>query len=341
MRRANSSSTVSSAHQPDPTESTVLLSSSVPADNSKLFRHTTNNSSILPLPLSGAHSSHTPHITSKAARVARRMQNKASAARASRRRKKAYNELLNERVSKLQYKLNALQNNTIYDSVDANDIGEMEYMDTQAQLIFKLQQLMSNHTNQIDPQPHHNTVDGLFTTGVDDSNLLNNSQLLHDVCVQYIRLIYSRLSSIDSLFYDIEPKLIPSMTLKFILWMLSQPNEFYDLTNAAASVQWTQFTQKFQLTTTQCNELLLLRPRISDLMKSIQQSHAQLFKSRQYLYSHVESRRSNLQQIQSILTPEQMSEFILYADTQLITNNNDNTMNNNSNNTLHNNSAET
>lgn len=213
-----------------------------------------------------------------------RLARKAEAARASRRRKKAYVASLEEKVSRLTARLAELQAAGGGQQRTSGDALREEQRKTKAKM-----QSMLEATE--DPQ-NDAALARLMTTFVAESR--------------------QRQNSFGGFLDKLEEALVPDVHAKFALWGLNQTDDFYRRDKPAL---WNAvMSQEVGLSADQLSQLFLLRLPVRSVMCSLNDTGARVKAVRETIGLHLEQRSRHFDDIARIFTPRQLAKLFLWAD---------------------------
>ena len=274
----------------------------------------------------------------------RRLARKAEAARASRRRKKAYVVGLEEKVAKLTGKLDALRNDQLsaLKPVDRMSAVEAVHKEEQSaikqRLVAVLKELRdepvtgagsaamsvsdsvastSAGSSSDSAAPSNVTSptlssrsDGSPTSGGGAEAPLSRFDELKSLVDSFVSNSHKRQASVDLYFTQLERTLIPSTAVKFALWGLSQPDDFYLNDGLWQGVMG----REVGLSATQMAEMNDCRGEVSDAVGELHDIVQRLAALRSEMKSHLDERHKALEDVIGVLSPQQLAAFCLWVE---------------------------
>ena len=267
----------------------------------------------------------------------RRLQRKAEAARASRRRKKAYVVGLEDKVAKLNAKLELLRHDQlsglkVEDRLSAVDAVHREEQQAIKQrmmhLLGELRQEQQGlmQAGMSTPMSAGESVASVTSPGsASDSATLTPSpstrppssadapsrhEELKQVVDSFITNSHKRQTSIDLYFHQLEKTLIPSVAVKFALWGLSQPDEFYQNDGLWQGVMG----REVGLTSDQMGELLECKQDVTVAVNELHDVLQKMQGLRAEMKGHMEDRHKAIEDAVAVLTPQQLAAFCIWVE---------------------------
>lgn len=254
------------------------------------------------------------------AKAARRLARKAEAARASRRKKKQYIHNLEDRVAKLTARLEAVQasnqsaNQSNNQSLNPIKLGS-SYVDTvhreeqqatKEKILTLLTDIKNENGGVITPSNNQSSSVSENSNESVDSSKLDDLKGLVDM---FISASHKRGASLDVYMSLLSRSLQPSVPLKFVLWGLSQPDEFY-----AADGLWSGVMgREVGLSSEQMSTLLSQREKVTAALASLNSTMTQLNAVRTSMKQHLEDRQRVLEEASAALTPSQIASFCMWV----------------------------
>jgi len=227
---------------------------------------------------------------SEASRLAR----KAEAARASRKRKKAYVHSLEERVTCLSTRLTELQAAT---NLSTHKLNQQDLKDQAMNLLRNEIQMQ----NQVPLSP-------LVSSDSSQEQLAN-------LMKQFVSNSRQRQAAADIHLAQLEDCFAPSAALKFMLWGIKQCNGNVDgAVNNSSTALWSSCVNEVGLTPSQLDQLMQAEGLVREVMLRREQSTAFSKIIREHLRLHFNSLHANMDEIMRCLTPKQIARFCLWVD---------------------------
>ena len=263
----------------------------------------------------------------------RRLQRKAEAARASRRRKKAYVVGLEDKVAKLNAKLELVRNDHMaglkpverMSAVDA--VHKEEQAGIKQRLLQLLQEIrlegggpgVSTPTSTAEgvasvTSPGSNSdsasVSGSPTLRPLSADAPSRHEELKALVDSFVSNSHKRQTSVELYFHQLEKTLIPSVAVKFALWGLSQPDDFYVNDGLWQGVMG----REVGLSSDQMAELLDCRPEVTQAVNELHDVLQRMQTLRAEIKGHMEDRHKAIEDAIAVLTPQQLSAFCIWVE---------------------------
>jgi len=108
----------------------------------------------------------------------------------------------------------------------------------------------------------------------------------------------------------VEQSLTPGLQVKFLLWGLDKPEDFFD----QPELWWLVLANEIKLTDKQLEELRNHQGSFIKERKQLQQLHKMLGEFRKYIQTHLSNVHYEIEQLKNLLTPVQMAKFFVYLD---------------------------
>ena len=272
----------------------------------------------------------------------RRLARKAEAARASRRRKKAYVVGLEEKVAKLTAKLDALRNDQLSALKPAERMSAVEAVHKEEQSAIK-QRLVAilkemrdepmsgsaamSVTDSVASTSAGSSSDSAAPSNVSSPTLSTRSDgspssasvaeapitrfdELKQLVDSFVSNSHKRQSSVDLYFTQLEKTLIPSTAVKFALWGLSQPDDFYLNDGLWQGVMG----REVGLSAAQMAEMSDCRSEVSDVVGELHDIMQRLTALRSEMKAHLDDRHKALEDVIGVLSSQQLAAFCLWVE---------------------------
>ncbi len=220
----------------------------------------------------------------------RRMARKAEQARESRRRKKAYIQSLVEKERLYSERVEALEKRRARTlalmGMSSAGQGEQARREQQLQLLRKMETILAA-----------------------EGDAKRKDAPLTDLMRQFSNNSRSRQAQVDGLVEKVAECLRPGPTVQFGLWVLSQPDEFYDRHEFWPALAY----REIGLSAGQAQELKAHRAEARSHRQKLSKLLQDVERVRVRLKAHLASLNGRIDQMQSILTPAQRSKFLLWV----------------------------
>jgi len=262
-------------------------------------------------------------------KVEKRLQRKAEAARASRQRKKVYLQTLEEKVSALTSRLSELQHQVA--ALGGVPVDPLKPPDEDSVYRERLAQILAdNKPASLEASPDAPaSLSPVTSSRVQEVlNELNEASRQRTV------------SAMDQL-NKLQESLAPEDPVKFLIWILSQADDFYSesssslpavdsqqqqhpsdaSTNQQQQQQqqpkqqqaslWFNTMQHIGLSPDQISKLLSHRAAAQNILVTLQRSNNKVCRLRDHIRSHFASRQRHADEFRNVLTPLQLAQLIL------------------------------
>ena len=272
----------------------------------------------------------------------RRLARKAEAARASRRRKKAYVVGLEEKVAKLTAKLDALRNDQLsaLKPVDRMSAVEAVHKEEQSAIKQRLVAILKEMRDEpvtgsaamIVSDSVASTSAGSSSDSATPSNVtsptlssrsdgspssasvaeapISRYDELKQLVDSFVSNSHKRQASVDLFFTQLEKTLIPSTAVKFALWGLSQPDDFYLNDGLWQGVMG----REVGLSAAQLAEMSDCRSEVSDVVGELHDIMQRLTALRSEMKAHLDDRHKALEDVIGVLSSQQLAAFCLWVE---------------------------
>ena len=270
----------------------------------------------------------------------RRLARKAEAARASRRRKKAYVVGLEEKVAKLNAKLEALRNDQFatLKPVERMSAVEAVHKEEQAAIKARLMAVLQEVRQEQQQQQQQHVSTPISTTesiasvtspgSASDSGAATSAgsstprassaasdapsrhEELKQLIDSFLSNSHKRQSSVDLYFTQLEKTLIPSVAVKFALWGLSQGDDFYLNDGLWQGVMG----REVGLSSDQMAELLECRTDVTQSVNELHDVLQRMQSLRSDIKSHMEERHKAIEDVVAVLSPQQLAAFCMWVE---------------------------
>ena len=272
----------------------------------------------------------------------RRLARKAEAARASRRRKKAYVVGLEEKVAKLTAKLDALRNDQLSALKPVERMSAVEVVHREEQSAIK-QRLVAilkemreepasgsasmSVTDSVASTSAGSGSDSAAPSNVTSPTLSSRSDgspssgsvaeapmsrfdELKSLVDSFVANSHKRQASVDLYFTQLEKTLIPSTAVKFALWGLSQPDDFYLNDGLWQGVMG----REVGLSAAQLAEMNDCRTEVGAVVGELHDIMQRLAMLRSEMKAHLDDRHKALEDVIGVLSSQQLAAFCLWVE---------------------------
>ena len=272
----------------------------------------------------------------------RRLARKAEAARASRRRKKAYVVGLEEKVAKLNAKLEALRHDQFATLRPVERLSAVEavHKEEQAAIKARLLAVLQEVRQEQQMQPQHggahtpiSTTESIASvtspgSASDSGNATSSAtspiprsssaasdapsrhEELKQLIDSFVTNSHKRQSSVDLYFTQLEKTLIPSVAVKFALWGLSQGDDFYLNDGLWQGVMG----REVGLSAAQMAELLECRVDVTTSVNELHEVLQRMQALRSDVKAHMEERHKAIEDVIAVLSPQQLAAFCMWVE---------------------------
>eukprot|EP00475_Leptophrys_vorax_P039320 TRINITY_DN7084_c0_g1_i1.p1 TRINITY_DN7084_c0_g1~~TRINITY_DN7084_c0_g1_i1.p1 ORF type:complete len:451 (+),score=101.34 TRINITY_DN7084_c0_g1_i1:72-1355(+) len=215
-------------------------------------------------------------------RSSKRLARKAEAARASRRRKKAYVQSLEDKFARLSARL-----------------AELESGPDQARAM--IHEVQRNEQKEI-----RERLDEILASSRAESHMDEIRELLS----AYIRNGRKKQNTAEYYLGRCETALAPSLQVKFAMWGLGQSDDFYD----QPGIWRTIMGEEIGLSEQQLQEMKKFRNAVQQARGSLQNVCSRLKKLKDNVRIHVSTRERHIDDLASHLNPLQIAKFCNWVD---------------------------
>ena len=103
---------------------------------------------------------------------------------------------------------------------------------------------------------------------------------------------------------------VPGLQVKFALWALSQDDDFYDKPGLWKTVMGGEIG----LSPEQMEELKKFREPVMQIRGCLSNLQVRMKKLREQVRTHLQSRHQHVEELQELMTPEQIARFSIWVD---------------------------